>query len=72
MAVLFRHRKPTGVDEHLLTTAGTYLVSRLDDLLTRSATLNFARLGGLRLVSPRRPAHWRAVLDETAQARGSR
>lgn len=70
MAVLFRFRKPTGADETLLATAGTYLVSMPDDRLTREANIDFARLEGLRLVLPRRPSHWRAVLDETARSKG--
>jgi LysR family nitrogen assimilation transcriptional regulator len=70
MAVLFRYRRPSGADEHLLAAAGTWLVSRPGDPLTRSETLDFARLEGLRLVLPRRPAHWRAVLDETARSKG--
>lgn len=70
MAVLFRYRKPSGTDERLLATAGTWLVSRPGDPLTRAETLDFSRLEGLRLVLPRRPAHWRAVLDETARSKG--
>ena len=70
LAVLFRYRKPSGTDERLLATAGTWLVSRPGDPLTRGETLDFARLEGLRLVLPRRPAHWRAVLDETARSKG--
>jgi hypothetical protein len=70
MAVLFRFRKPSGADEKLLATAGTYLVSMPGDRLTRDGTVDFARLEGLRLVLPRRPSHWRAVLDETARSKG--
>lgn len=70
MAVLFRFRKPSGLDEKLLATAGTYLVSMPGDRLTRDGTVDFARLDGLRLVLPRRPSHWRAVLDETARSKG--
>lgn len=70
MAVLFRYQKPSSQDEHLLATAGTFLVSRPNDALTRAETIDFARLEGLRLVLPRRPAHWRAVLDETARSKG--
>lgn len=70
MAILFRYRKPSGADETLLTTAGTYLVSRPGDRLTRDGSVEFARLEGLSLVLPRRPAHWRAVLDETARSKG--
>lgn len=70
MAVLFRFRKPTGADEKLLATAGTYLVSRPGDRITRDDTVDFTRLEGLRLVLPRRPSHWRAVLDETARSKG--
>lgn len=70
MAVLFRYQKPHSLDEKLLATAGTYLVSRPGDPLTKSETIDFTRLEGLRLVLPRRPAHWRAVLDETARSKG--
>ncbi len=70
MAILFRYQKPTGADEKLLAVAGTYLVSRPGDPLTLGDTFDFTRLAGLRLVLPRRPAHWRAVLDETARSKG--
>ena len=70
MAILFRYQKPTGADEKLLAVAGTYLVSRPGDPLTQGETFDFTRLAGLRLVLPRRPAHWRAVLDETARSKG--
>ncbi|WP_137916907.1 LysR family transcriptional regulator [Hydrogenophaga sp. 2FB] len=70
MAILFRYQKPTGADEQLLAVAGTYLVSRPGDPLTQHESFEFSRLAGLRLVLPRRPAHWRAVLDETARSKG--
>jgi DNA-binding transcriptional LysR family regulator len=70
MAVLFRYRRPAGDGEKLLASAATYLVSRPGDPLTAGATLDFGRLAGLALVLPRRPAHWRAVLDETARSKG--
>ena len=70
MAVLFRYQKPAGPDEKLLATVGTYLVSRPGDPLTRNETVDFSKLEGLRLVLPRRPAHWRSVLDETARGKG--
>jgi LysR family nitrogen assimilation transcriptional regulator len=70
MAILFRYSKPGSQDEKLLSTVGTYLVSRPGDLLTQGDTVDFAKLEGLRLVLPRRPAHWRAVLDETARGKG--
>jgi DNA-binding transcriptional LysR family regulator len=70
MAILFRYEKPTGDDEKLLASAGTYLVSRPGDPLTAKATLDFTRLQGLRLVLPRRPAHWRAILEEAARSKG--
>ncbi|MGQ2924150.1 MAG: LysR family transcriptional regulator [Hydrogenophaga sp.] len=70
MAILFRYQKPTGADEKLLAVAGTYLVSRPGDPLTQGEAFDFTRLAGLRLVLPRRPAHWRAVLDETARSKG--
>ncbi|MES2840116.1 MAG: LysR family transcriptional regulator [Pseudomonadota bacterium] len=70
MAVLFRYQKPAGPDEKLLATVGTYLVSRPGDPLTRNETVDFSKLDGLRLVLPRRPAHWRSVLDETARGKG--
>ncbi|MBL8377874.1 MAG: LysR family transcriptional regulator [Burkholderiales bacterium] len=70
MAILFRHQRPTGGDAKLLATASTYLVSRPGDPLTRSPNVDFARLADLPLILPRRPAHWRAVLDDTARAKG--
>lgn len=70
MAILFRYSKPGSQDEKLLSTVASYLVSRPGDLLTQGDTVDFAKLEGLRLVLPRRPAHWRAVLDETARGKG--
>jgi LysR family transcriptional regulator, nitrogen assimilation regulatory protein len=70
LAILFRYSKPSGSDERLLCVANTYLVSAPGDPLTRGATLNFARLKGLRLVLPRRPSHWRNALDESARSLG--
>jgi LysR family nitrogen assimilation transcriptional regulator len=72
LAVLFRHSKPTGSDERQLCVAQTYLVAAPGDPLTRSPTVNFGRLNGLRLVLPRRPSHWRNALDETARGLGFR
>ncbi|MBN9410244.1 MAG: LysR family transcriptional regulator [Burkholderiales bacterium] len=70
MAILFRYQRPRSDEERLLATAGTYLVSRPGDALTQSASIDFSRLEGLPLVLPRPPAHWRAVLDETARSKG--
>jgi DNA-binding transcriptional LysR family regulator len=70
LAVLFRFQKPGGGEERQLCVAHTYLVSAPGDPLTEEATLNFARLAGLRLVLPRRPSHWRHALDETARSLG--
>lgn len=70
MAILFRYDKPSNADETLLATASTYLVSRPGLPLTLGDTVEFRRLEGLPLVLPRRPAHWRAMLDETAKSRG--
>lgn len=70
LAILFRFSKPHGNVERLLGVANTYLVSAPGDPLTEAATLNFARLKGLRLVLPRRPSHWRNALDETARGLG--
>jgi DNA-binding transcriptional LysR family regulator len=72
LAILFRFHRPSGRDERLLCEAHTYLVSAPGDELTRSSTLNFARLAGRRLVLPRRPSHWRNALDETARSLGFR
>lgn len=72
LAVLFRFSKPSGSDERQLSVANTYLVSAPGDPLTRTATLNFARLKGLRLVLPRRPSHWRNALDDAARSLGFR
>jgi DNA-binding transcriptional LysR family regulator len=70
LAVLFRFRHPSGAEERPLCVAHTYLVSAAGDSLTREPTVNFARLGGLKLVLPRRPSHWRNALDETARSLG--
>lgn len=70
MAILFRFDKPSTPDETLLTTASTYLVSRPGLSLTLAETVEFRRLEGLPLVLPRRPAHWRSILDETAKSKG--
>lgn len=70
MAILFRYERPATPDETLLVTAGTFLVSAPGSPLTRQETVDFKRLEGLPLVLPRRPAHWRAVLDETARSKG--
>ena len=70
LAILFRFQRPSAREEKALCVAGTYLVSAPGDALTRSATLNFAKLRGLALVLPRRPSHWRNALDETARSLG--
>lgn len=70
MAILFRYDKPNNSDETLLATAGTYLVSRPGLSLTHGDTVEFRRLENLPLVLPRRPAHWRAIIDETARSKG--
>jgi DNA-binding transcriptional LysR family regulator len=70
MAILFRYDNPKNSDETLLATASTYLVSRPGLSLTHSDTVEFRRLEGLPLVLPRRPAHWRSILDETAKSKG--
>lgn len=70
MAILFRYDKPNTGDEILLSTASTYLVSSPGLSLTRGETVEFKRLEHLPLVLPRRPAHWRAILDETAKSKG--
>ncbi len=70
MAILFRYDRPTGSDETLLVSAHTYLVSCPGLSLTHGETVEFKRLEGLPLVLPRRPAHWRALLDETAKSKG--
>jgi LysR family transcriptional regulator, nitrogen assimilation regulatory protein len=70
IAILFRYQKPSGSDETLLATANTYLVSRPGLALTAGDTVDFKRLRGLPLVLPRRPSHWRSILDETARSKG--
>jgi LysR family transcriptional regulator, nitrogen assimilation regulatory protein len=70
MAILFRYDKPNNPDETLLATASTYLVSAPGLSLTNTDTVEFRRLEGLALVLPRRPAHWRSILDETAKSKG--
>ena len=70
MAILFRYEKPSGNDETLLATASTYLVSSPGLSLTYNTNIDFKRLEGLPLVLPRRPSHWRSILDETARSKG--
>ncbi len=70
MAILFRFDKPRSPDEVLLATANTYLAVHPDSPLARSDTLEFRRLANIPLVLPRRPSHWRAILDETARSQG--
>ncbi|WP_039852047.1 LysR family transcriptional regulator [Hylemonella gracilis] len=70
MAVLFRFDPPRGQDEVLLATVDTYLVSSPGAARTRGETVGFKMLEDLPLVLPRRPAHWRAILDETARSQG--
>lgn len=70
MAILFRYDRPNHSDETLLATASTYLVSAPGLPLTNAETVEFRRLEGLPLVLPRRPAHWRSILDEAAKSKG--
>jgi LysR family transcriptional regulator, nitrogen assimilation regulatory protein len=70
LAILFRYQRPSARDEKALCVAGTYLVSAAGDALTRTPTIAFSRLKGLRLVLPRRPSHWRNALDDTARSLG--
>ena len=70
MAILFRFDKPGTADETLLSSASTFLVSSPGLPLTQGETVDFKRLEGLPLVLPRRPAHWRAILDEAARSKG--
>lgn len=70
MAILFRYDKPGTADETLLASASTYLVSSPGLSLTHGESVEFRRLEGLPLVLPRRPAHWRAILDESARSKG--
>lgn len=70
MAILFRFAPPATRDEVPLSTADTYLVSAPGAAPTASPTIAFNDLEGLPLILPRRPAHWRAILDETARSGG--
>jgi LysR family transcriptional regulator, nitrogen assimilation regulatory protein len=70
MAILFRYEKPNTPDETLLVAASTYLVSSPGLSLTHAETVDFKRLEDLPLVLPRRPGHWRGILDETAKSKG--
>jgi DNA-binding transcriptional LysR family regulator len=38
--------------------------------LTAGSTIDFKRLECVPLVLPRRPSHWRSILDETARSKG--
>ena len=70
MAILFRYEMPRSADETLLATANTYLVSSPGLPLTNGSTVEFKRLEGIPLVLPRRPSHWRSILDEAARGKG--
>lgn len=70
LAILFRYKRPTGQDEALLSTAQTFLVSAPGLALTQAPTVEFRRLQDLPLVLPRRPSHWRSVLDDAARGKG--
>lgn len=70
LAILFRYDRPAGPDESLLASVSTYLVSAPGHPLTEADTVDFKRLDGVPLVLPRRPSHWRALLDETARSKG--
>ncbi|QBK03440.1 LysR family transcriptional regulator [Hylemonella gracilis] len=70
MAILFRFDNPRSQDEILLATADTYLVSSPGAVRTQGETVAFKMLENLPLVLPRRPAHWRSILDETARSQG--
>lgn len=70
MAILFRYEQPRSQDEVLLSTASTYLVSSPGMPLTQGAEVEFRQLENLPLVLPRRPAHWRSILDEAARSQG--
>lgn len=70
MAILFRYEPPRGQEEIHLATADTYLVSRPGLPLTQAGTVSFQQLNGLPLVLPRRPSHWRSILDESARSQG--
>ncbi len=70
MAILFRYQKPSGPDEALLATGSTYLVSGPNAPLTQNSSIDFESLKNIPLVLPRRPAHWRSILDETARSKG--
>lgn len=70
MAILFRYEPPRGQEEILLATADTYLVSRPGLPLTQAGKIPFQQLNGLPLVLPRRPSHWRSILDESARSQG--
>ncbi len=70
MAILFRHDKPSGLDETLLASASTYLVSSQASSHTTQASIPFNQLKDLPLVLPRSGSHWRSKLNETAKSKG--
>lgn len=70
MAILFRYELPKNSSDTLLATVSTFLVSKPNQVLTSQPTIKFRELANQALVLPRRSAHWRAVLDETARAQG--
>lgn len=70
LAILFRYQKPMGLDEFLLGTASTYLVSSPNFPRFLGDKIDFKCLENLPLVLPRNSSHWRAILDETARSKG--
>lgn len=70
LALLYRfHAQPRGGDEYLAEVP-TWLVGAPGDALTAQATVPFAALNGLPLVTFCRPSRWRDRLDHVAAERG--
>jgi LysR family transcriptional regulator, nitrogen assimilation regulatory protein len=70
IAVLNRYGRSPPKGEELLARAEVCLVGRVDDRITRSATVPFAALKGLPLLLPSAPNAWRSELDGLARRHG--
>ncbi len=72
LAILLRSGKPDPRQALALAETDTYLVGWPGERITSAATVRFAKLDGLPLVSFCRPSSWRDQLDLLASERGIR
>lgn len=67
IAILFRIGKESGADDHPIAVVDTFLVGSAKDTVTKSATIDFARIDKLPLILPGEPNALRRVLHQIAQ-----